>query len=439
MAHSSEDNDVNLLVATKIYLAAQFTKRDLILYALGIGCGSGGCGSGCFARGTHYGDDFEADHDSDRELRYVYEENLEVFPSFLLALSFVAEREYHQRLDDGIQSTHTPLTSSIGIRSFPPESMIYHHEDGTKSGLLPRHLFLGRDIDLQHAQKLPILHVSQSLILHNEITLTTNEQHSSIDPPTYLRLETKIVSVEPRNKGTFVTSETTYHQFGKCIATAQMVALIVGIDRNLVVPFKASPKVSAHTFELSGKTMNTRGSATLVNGINRRISNEMRTVVRYRIPRNAALLYRLSGDYNPIHVKAKLLESDIDTPANDCKMKSTRRRPVLHGLCTLGYALRGVLRHIDKPQPNNDNTRSQTKLTSFRCSFVKPVFVNDALCVEVWDDVNKNFVRFCVYRELPQSDNVEKKVESRVMVLDGTAEFCCMRSGEDFVRSMSRI
>ena len=80
---------------------------------------------------------FRIDDDdvNDRELCYVYEENLEVFPSlFLLALSFVTERK-HQHLDDGIQCTQTPHTS-FGIRSFPPESMMHHLEDGTKCGLL---------------------------------------------------------------------------------------------------------------------------------------------------------------------------------------------------------------------------------------------------------------------------------------------------------------
>lgn len=431
LTNSTNDIDADPLAATKKYLVAQFTKRDLMLYALGIGCGSGSS----VGDTQHDGDDV-----NNRELRYVYEENLEVFPSFLLALSFVAEREY-QYVDDGIQCTHA---TSFGIRSFPPESMMHYLEDGTKCGLLPMQCFTKQDIDIVRIQSLPILHVSQSLILHDEIKLFTDDYHNSLDPPTQVRLETKIVSVEPRNKGTLVTSETTYHQFGKCIATAQMVALIVGLDRDLVVPLKATtPSAPLHKIESDNRTGSTSKRDNIPAGrdISRDISNE-RTVVRYRIPHNAALLYRLSGDYNPIHVHGSLLSSDT-APA--------KSRPVLHGLCTLGYALRGVLNHVSRRQLNKNNEReeeSQMRLVSFRCNFVKPVFVNDALCVEVWDDdkvIRSSddeklcLVCFYVYQELPLWTNVETEIERRVMVLVGEAKFRRRRPVENFVRAISML
>ena len=59
------------------------------------------------------------------------------------------------------------------------------------------------------------------------------------------------------------------------------------------------------------------------------------------------------------------------------------RGPVLHGLCTLGYSLRAVLRHVHRSQKHKQN---EPKSISIQCNFVKPVFVNDVLCVEVWDD-----------------------------------------------------
>ncbi len=54
-----------------------------------------------------------------------------------------------------------------------------------------------------------------------------------------------------------------------------------------------------------------------------------------------------------------------------------KSRPVLNGLCTLGYALRGVLRHVALYQLNKNNKHKEEsqkmRLVLFRCNFVKPV------------------------------------------------------------------
>ena len=67
-------------------LVAYFTKRDVALYALGIGC----CHNG------NADDDVEENNGHDeRELRYVYERHaeFEVFPLYLLALFFIVDEK----------------------------------------------------------------------------------------------------------------------------------------------------------------------------------------------------------------------------------------------------------------------------------------------------------------------------------------------------------
>lgn len=66
-------------------LVAQFTKRDIIIYALGIGC----CNNALVAQ-NNLNDGLTS---KNRELRYVYENNLdfEPFPTFLLSLTFQSE------------------------------------------------------------------------------------------------------------------------------------------------------------------------------------------------------------------------------------------------------------------------------------------------------------------------------------------------------------
>mmetsp|Transcript_18453 Transcript_18453/g.39918 ORF Transcript_18453/g.39918 Transcript_18453/m.39918 type:complete len:431 (+) Transcript_18453:38-1330(+) len=403
-------------------LVAHFTRRDLMLYALGIGCSSGS---------------YDEKDNNDRELRFVYEHHpaFEAFPTFLLALSFVAEQ-----LPDGIQSTSQ---LGFGIRPFPPASMANYLDDGSRCGLLPKEFFKNQG-DIKEVQDLPILHISQSLILHDEIKLSEQTgQNEMIDPPTLILLETRILSVKPRNIGTFVTSETTYHQDGSCIATAQMVALILGLDPDKVEPTNDTSKsqeksrraLSNNQQSNSSRNINkpaqSSPSRASTRGGNKTVEKykfKGKSVIQYRIPKNAALLYRLSGDYNQIHVESDLLGS------HDESGKILKTGPVLHGLCTMGYALRAVLHHVNHHNFNKNHQceNREVRLVSVKCNFVKPVFVGDALRVEVWDDgdcTNQGkTVYFRVYRDLYCVGDGEKEIDhekqSTVVVDKGKAKFC---------------
>jgi acyl dehydratase len=86
--------------------------------------------------------------------------------------------------------------------------------------------------------------------------------------------------------------------------------------------------------------------------------------VEWLAARNAALIYRLSGDRNPVHV-----DPDVAT-------KAGFERPILHGLCTLGIAAQVLSRSID---PN-----ASRRIRSLACRFTRPVTPGDALSVEYW-------------------------------------------------------
>jgi acyl dehydratase len=87
---------------------------------------------------------------------------------------------------------------------------------------------------------------------------------------------------------------------------------------------------------------------------------------RERVAPTQALLYRLSGDYNPLH-------ADPDFAA-----KVGFERPILHGLCTFGYAGRALVAHACGGDPR--------RLSSFRGQFAKPVFPGDTLVVRGWNE-----------------------------------------------------
>ena len=87
-------------------------------------------------------------------------------------------------------------------------------------------------------------------------------------------------------------------------------------------------------------------------------------IVHYPTTANQALLYRLSGDRNPLH-------SDPAT-ASDAGFP----RPILHGLCTFGFAGRALLATVCEGDP--------TRFGAMTSRFAMPVLPGQALSVLIW-------------------------------------------------------
>ena len=79
-----------------------------------------------------------------------------------------------------------------------------------------------------------------------------------------------------------------------------------------------------------------------------------------------ALLYRLSGDLNPLHADPEF-----------AKLVGFEKGPILHGLATFGY----MARHVTKGALGGDATR----LTGFAAQFRKPVWPGDTIVTEGWN------------------------------------------------------
>jgi acyl dehydratase len=89
----------------------------------------------------------------------------------------------------------------------------------------------------------------------------------------------------------------------------------------------------------------------------------------YETSRDQALLYRLSGDMNPLH-------SDPDV----AKMVGFPK-PILHGLCTYGFTGRALLAALCGNDP--------ARFRSMDGRFSKPVFPGESLTVKMWVDGSK--------------------------------------------------
>lgn len=95
--------------------------------------------------------------------------------------------------------------------------------------------------------------------------------------------------------------------------------------------------------------------------------------VTYGTRPDQALLYRLSGDRNPLH-----------TDPAFAKMGGFDR-PILHGLCTYGFTGRALLHALCGSDPS--------RFTSMEGRFTKPVMPGDTLTVKMWVDGPEAFFR----------------------------------------------
>lgn len=81
-----------------------------------------------------------------------------------------------------------------------------------------------------------------------------------------------------------------------------------------------------------------------------------------------ALIYRLSGDRNPLHADPGFAEA------------AGFPKPILHGLCTYGVACRAVLQTICD--------YDHTKIRTFDARFSAPVFPGETIITDMWVDAN---------------------------------------------------
>ncbi len=82
--------------------------------------------------------------------------------------------------------------------------------------------------------------------------------------------------------------------------------------------------------------------------------------------RDQPLLYRLSGDIFPLHVDQEFAEM------------AGFERPIMHGLCTHGFACRALIKSLVPGRPE--------RVRRMNCRFSKPLYPGDPIKTRIWKD-----------------------------------------------------
>ena len=82
-----------------------------------------------------------------------------------------------------------------------------------------------------------------------------------------------------------------------------------------------------------------------------------------------ALIFRLSGDYNPLHSDPNFAKT------------AGFEKPILHGMCTYGIACRSVVESVCEGDAK--------RLKKFDCRFSSPVYPGETIVTEMWKNGSK--------------------------------------------------
>jgi len=112
----------------------------------------------------------------------------------------------------------------------------------------------------------------------------------------------------------------------------------------------------------------------------------------YKVAENQAVLYRLSGDFNPLHLDP------------EAAMRGGFDRPILHGLCTYGFAVRAIV--------NGVLGGDVGRFRSFSARFSDVVYPGDTLTTKCWVEKGRCLVQVNTDRGVALKNGVCEFAES---------------------------
>ncbi len=233
------------------------------------------------------------------------------------------------------------LGLGFGFNPTDPDELKYVYEDGLQT-------FPTMPVVLGHPgpwMTNPETGIDYVKVLHGEQSL---EIHQDLPVEGTVVAQNKVIDVVDKgaDKGALIINERKLYEqaSGDLLCTQKSVIFARG-NGGFGGPVTASPKPHALPHREPDATVDIPTST------------------------QAALLYRLNGDYNPLHADPVVAG------------KAGFTAPILHGLASYGVAARAVLKSL----ANTDSSR----LKSFGLRFSAPVYPGETIRTEVWRDGNE--------------------------------------------------
>ncbi|XP_066587464.1 peroxisomal multifunctional enzyme type 2-like [Prorops nasuta] len=236
----------------------------------------------------------------------------------------------------------------VGATVQEPSDLQYLYENHDNFSVLPTfYVLYGPMACMQTSimqDSLPGLQIDPTRILHGEQFL---EIFKPLPTEGVIEVRASIQDILDKGKGAvLLINHDTYNAVsGEKLSTGQMSAFLVGTSvkgpRNStkVIPTIEAPKRKPDV-SISQKTS-----------------------------LDQAALYRLSGDYNPLHIDPNI--------ANMAGFQ----KPILHGLCSLGFSVRHVIQGFGGGDPS--------VFKSVKARFTKPVLPGQVLRTDMWRNGNR--------------------------------------------------